>query len=150
MSDPTELAEIRALVDAYAVAVDTHDDELFSSIFTDDAELTIHRGGEQTGSYEGREAMPRVVALLRSSYRSTVHIVGSHRAVVRDDRRIALGVTSGVAHHIGPPPGTDGPATDRQLGLRYVDGYRWEDGRWHIATRQVHQLWIRTVEVEAP
>jgi hypothetical protein len=150
VSDDAELAAIRALVEGYAIALDTHDEALFSSLWTDDAVLTIHKDGQQTGAYEGVESMPRVVALLRTSYRATVHVVGSHRATIRDDRRVALGVTSGVAHHIAPPAGTTGPLVDRQLGLRYVDGYRWEGGRWLIASRQCHQLWLRSVDVEQP
>jgi ketosteroid isomerase-like protein len=139
--------DIRSLVDAYAVAVDTRDVELFSSVWTADAVLTVHKGDEQISSYDGAESMSRVIELISSRYRSTVHIIGAHRSVTRADGRVAVGVTSAVAHHIGPVAG--GPSWDRQLGIRYVDGYRWEGGAWLIASRQCHQLWINDVAVEA-
>ncbi|MBA2283174.1 MAG: nuclear transport factor 2 family protein [Actinomycetota bacterium] len=147
MSDPQAAAEIRALVEGYAVAADTLDAELFRSLWTADAELTIHRGGEQTGHYDGVDDMPRLIDTLRSRYRHTVHVVGSHRVALRDDGRLAVGVTSGVGHHIGPVDG--GPAWNRQIGLRYIDGFRLEDGAWRLASRQCHQLWQVENAVEA-
>ena len=50
MTDFAELAEIRSLVDAYAIAVDTHDEELFESIWTDDGILTVHKAGQVVGT----------------------------------------------------------------------------------------------------
>lgn len=119
--------DLRALVDAYAVAADDRDGAAFGALFTDDACLIVgdHR-------YDGRTSISSVPGRL-SKYRRTLHLVSTHRVHVDGDR--ATGTAYCEAHHVDDD-------ADRVLYIRYDDEYaRGADAGWRFAVRAVHVLW---------
>jgi hypothetical protein len=142
--DVADRLALRDLVDAYAVAVDARDDELFVSLFTPDAKVIVHRSGmaEPVATFDGAAALPKLVGALAARYAVTFHLVGNHRSVVTGDT--AVGETYCVAHHIfldpeGEPPGVP---TDLRMPVRYADRYqRGADGVWRFTRRAVTSMW---------
>jgi hypothetical protein len=141
---------LRGLVEAYARAVDTCDDDLFRSLWTDDARLTIHDGDQPARSvFEGPDAMTALIEALRRRYRMTFHMVGNHHCIIDGDE--AEGEAYCLAHHFrNPDDGGMGPgATDVSMGLRYVDVYRRDPaGGWKFSSRAARHLWRRVELVD--
>jgi ketosteroid isomerase-like protein len=132
---------LRALVDAYALALDRLDVEGFASLWTDDGVLTIHEdgpGAEPTAEIRGRDRMHQPFSRLRT-YRATIHVVGTHLAEGAPDG--AVGTTYCQAHHL--VEGDDGPPVDKVLTIRYRDGFRSEPEGWRFSHRRVEVL-LRT------
>lgn len=130
--------ELRALVEAYAVAADRRDSDAFAALFTEDATLaTYDASGSQRSRYTGRSEIASIPDRLRT-YDLTVHIVSTVDLHV--DGADATGEAYCDAHHVR---GTD----DRLLVIRYVDRY-CRDDRWRFASREVRVLWTETRTIE--
>lgn len=124
--------ELRALVEAYAFAVDRRDSEDFIALFNTDATLTVHdTSGAVTGTYVGRTELTELPKRL-SRYDQTLHQVHNHDVVIRGEE--ATGEVYGTAHHV-TGEGPDG--TDRVLTILYVDRYGREAGHWRFRSREV-------------
>jgi len=144
--------ELRALVLGYATAVDTLDGPGFAGLFTEDGELWVPdptRGPDPVVCRAGAEALGRIPSGL-ARYRSTHHVVWSATYDRDDDGGDdgAIGVVSGVAHHLAATPdgpaGAEGPGTDTVWYIRYEDRYRRTVDGWRIARRALH---LRGLEV---
>jgi ketosteroid isomerase-like protein len=129
---------LRALVDAYAIALDRLDVEGFASLWTDDGVLTIHEDGpraQPTAEIRGRDRMHLPFTRLRT-YRATIHVVGTHLAEGAPDG--AVGTTYCQAHHLVARD--DGPPVDKVLTIRYRDSFRSEPEGWRFSHRRVEVL----------
>jgi hypothetical protein len=133
---PDDRQALRRLVDSYATAADTRDDELFISLFTPDATLRIHQNGELLGTFAAPDGLRHATAPL-DQYQATMHLVANHTYTLdADDGR---GTTYCVASHCRPAG--DG-FENLQMKLRYDDEYRrGDDERWRFSARDLHILW---------
>ena len=133
---PDDRQALRRLVDAYATAADTRDDNLFISLFTPDATLRIHQNGALLGTFAAPDGLRQATAPL-DQYRATMHLVANHAYTLEGDA--GTGATYCIASHCRPAG--DG-FENLQMTLRYDDEYRrGEDGRWRFSVRDLHILW---------
>ena len=154
----TDDAALRALSLGYAAAVDALDGDAFAALFTEDGELWVPDvavGPEPTIRRTGAGQLSRIPSGL-ARYHVTRHGVGPATFTVDGDT--AMGVVTGVAHHLStagpdaaPVPG-GGPGTDTIWYLRYEDRYLRRPGGWRMARRALHLRWIeeRPVDLVGP
>ena len=114
---------LKALVDAYARAVDGRDFDGVASLFTADGVLIVN----------GRETRQReaIISAMRSleQYDRTEHVVHGTKWTVDGDT--ASGITHGTAHHI---KGDD----DRVVDITYVDtATRDNSNTWRFTRREL-------------
>jgi hypothetical protein len=141
--DPADRLALRDLVESYAAAADARDEELFVSLWIEDAVLQVHYAHEQqpATTVVGRDRMAGVPKTLRTRFPETFHYVGNHRCQVDGDS--AVGETYCEAHHLHT--GDDGRPADLRMVIRYADEYtRCADGVWRFARRTVNVLWQHT------
>ena len=119
---------ISMCIGRYAKALDDRDFGTVAACFTPDAQVTY----SGTTLEPGREAIVAYLQGLRSLIAST-HIMSQPVIDLDGDR--AHVETSGLAFLVVP---TDGEPVVRTRGLRYVDEFVFQDGRWMIAQR-VHR-----------
>jgi ketosteroid isomerase-like protein len=133
-----DLAEIAALVQAYATAADAGDSEGLATLFLPEGRLTTWPPDGSPGTpHYGIESIGTVPTTLALRYESSVHRLGELHVVVSDDGRTALGNLDCDAELVA-----DG--VTRALTLRYEDAYRRDaDGNWRFVTRDVR---IQSVE----
>jgi hypothetical protein len=125
--------ELRALVDAYALAVDERDATALTALFADDGILAVvGPDGVEAHRYVGRGEISAVPARLER-YDSTLHLVSTHLATCKGDA--GTGVAYCEAHHR-----TGG--ADAVRFIRYDDEYVRSGDGWHFACRSVRTLWI--------
>jgi ketosteroid isomerase-like protein len=128
--------ELRALIDAYALALDERDVPALLSLFHPDAVLATHLPGEERGDpiYRGTGEIGRVMDVL-ARFDETMHLMHNHTVVVAGDGGRATGLVLCVAHHLYEE---DGAPHDLVMGIRYRDRYaRDADGRWKFADRRI-------------
>ncbi len=143
--DPDTRLALRALVDAYAVAVDQRDAEAFVGVFAPDGILDVlDAEGRRLGGYRGHAELAQVTERV-ARYHRTLHLVSTHRCVAAPAGEVA-GVAYCEAHHLTPADDGDG-WDDRVLSIRYDDRYRHTIDGWAIAGREVHTLWVRSERV---
>jgi ketosteroid isomerase-like protein len=121
--------EIRELVQLYSRGVDRKDIELLKTLYTKDA--TDDHGSHFSGTAE---------AYIEFLARSLPHIhVGGHficnHLISMIDAVHAEGEVYALAYHF-IPDGKGGSVRD-VAGVRYLDNYRKEGGRWLFARRVV-------------
>jgi hypothetical protein len=135
-----DLAEIRRLVEAYAIAMDSTDLEAFGRQFVPDGSLIVRAPGREKplGVFHGpgADGIGLIARLISELYRCTLHHITTHQATVNGDR--ATGTTYCLAYHI--VDGDDGGALET-LGVRYAEELvRTTDG-WRFQTRDATRLW---------
>ena len=127
------MQELRALVDAYALAVDERDRTDFSYLFAPDGVLVIAGAdGAESHRYVGRDEIATVPDRL-ARYERTFHLVSTHRC--RIDGDTASGVAYCEAHHRAG-------GHDAVRYIRYDDDYVRVDGAWRFGSRTVTTRWI--------
>jgi ketosteroid isomerase-like protein len=138
-------AEIRALGDRYAAAVDERDVAGLLAIFAPDATLARRPGDDGEPGFEltGHDALSGIIRRLIRDYRGTSHVLGERHYDI--DGATAAGEIHCTAHHLREEPGGD--LIDRVLHLRYRDTYARVDGTWWITRREL--LVDRTEELPA-
>lgn len=132
--------EIRELAQLYARGVDRKDVELLRTLYTSDA--TDSHGTHFDGSAKD------YFAFLETSLPHMHvggHFICNHLIAVDGDD--AEGEVYAIAWHL-IPDGTGGLLHDI-AGVRYIDRYRREDGRWLFASR-VASFDMRKKEPAAP
>jgi hypothetical protein len=149
---------LRDLVDAYGVALDSRDPDLYASLWHDGAVFASHFPagrplrvpglGEEHGYPEGQRTAPagmqEAITGLAARFDQTLHFVGNHRVVLDGDR--ATGVTYSLAHHLRR---ANGATVDWILACTYDDLYRRTGDAWRFDRRDVHVLWTLEVRVSA-
>jgi uncharacterized protein (TIGR02246 family) len=119
---------ITSCIARYARALDDRDFDAVAACFTADAQVTY----SGVALAPGREAIVDYLQGLRSLIAST-HIMSQPVIDIDGDR--ARVETSGLAFLVAS---TDAQPVVRTRGLRYVDQFVRQDGRWLIAER-VHR-----------
>jgi hypothetical protein len=136
----TDLAHIRRLVEAYAIAMDENDLDAFDRIFVPEGALVVLAPGrdEPLGTFQGPgpEGVGLVSILMDQLYRNTLHHITTHVATV--DGEGATGVTYCLAYHM--VDGADGGELET-LGVRYEDEYVRTPQGWRMGTRRATRLW---------
>jgi ketosteroid isomerase-like protein len=135
-----ELAEIRRLVDAYALAMDRRDLEAFPRLFVPDGALVVRAPGREKplGIFQGPgpDGVGLIARLLGDLYRATLHHITTHEATIDGDR--ATGTTYCLAYHV--VDGADGGALET-LGVRYEEEFVRTTEGWRIRVRDATRLW---------
>jgi hypothetical protein len=119
---------IRELALLYSRGVDRKDIELLKTLYTEDA--TDDHGSHFNGP---ADAYIRFLERSLPGMLAGGHFVCNHLIAVDGDT--AEGEVYALAHHI-IPDGKGGTVQD-VAGVRYVDRYRKQDGRWLFASRVV-------------
>jgi ketosteroid isomerase-like protein len=129
-------AEIRALGDRYAAAVDDRDIGGLLAIFAPDATLARRPGDDGEPGFEltGHDALRGIIRRLIRDYRSTSHVLGERHYDI--EGATAAGEIHCTAHHLREAPGGD--LIDRVLHLRYLDTYERTGDTWRITRRELH------------
>jgi len=138
--DANETADrlaLRALVEHYARMVDDRAWDELPEVFTPDGELT-GPGYAMTGYDALRDGLS-----LIEQYDSTLHLVHNHYVTLEGDT--AAGETYGVAGHLYE---SNGVARKLDMGIRYRDSYRKEDGAWRLSKREFHLAWQQDLPLE--
>jgi hypothetical protein len=144
--DQAELANlvaieaIRKLPMLYARGVDRKDYDLVRSLYADDC----------VADYDGVvfETPDQFVDMLRVNmprYIYTGHHMCNH--LIEVDGDTAEGEVYTLAYHV-VPDGKGGLVHDK-IGVRYIDRYRKENGRWLFAARSVRIDWQTFEALEA-
>jgi ketosteroid isomerase-like protein len=131
----TDRLELRALVDAYASALDRRDIDAFVALFTADAHLGIYEPGVEipASRFDGTAELASLMSMLEV-YGETMHVMANH--TVTFDGEQANGEVYCLAHHL-----TDGATRNLAMTIRYRDRYeRTQDG-WRIAHRRIIRYW---------
>jgi hypothetical protein len=124
--------EIERVIYRYCRGSDRCDEELLTSVYHDDA---IDDHGDLFRG-PALEFIPMVIDLLRSRFRSTMHLVGNIHIELHGDR--ADVDTYCLAQHV---TAGDDPAL-RVFGCRYVDKFERRPGvGWRILHRTVVAEW---------
>ena len=148
ISRPTErdLHEIRALVDAYAYAVDQRDEPMLTALLTPDAALI--RPASMVG--RGEPAALSGVGLPGQILGAVAHLHSTRHAVAQ---QVLMGAGTTItvqaetyctAHHIYAK---DDAHRDNRMHVRYQDTFVRQDGRWWISRRELNVDFIEDVPV---
>jgi hypothetical protein len=136
--DPTDLAAlvdkeaIRDLAMLYSRAVDRQDYDLVQSLYTEDATDThgdLHFATVEAFVANLRKGMP--------NFRYTGHHICNH--LIALDGETGEGEVYALAYHLRTP--VEGEHIEWLMGVRYLDKYRKENGRWRFADRTVVYDW---------
>lgn len=124
-------AELRALVDRYAVESDKGNQEAYHEIFVENLNLRLHSGGQVTEFHNVDELIKayKTFGAAKISFHQT-----GQQFVEFADRLHATGVVYLTALLV------DDNDTPTRLYLRYYDKYEKIGGRWWIASREQHIL----------
>jgi ketosteroid isomerase-like protein len=121
---------LRELTYRYARLVDDRAYDDIPTVFTEDA-LLEGPGYKMTGHAELQGGLEQI-----EMYSATLHCVHNHLVKLAGDE--ATGEAYCVANHLYE---ADGIARKLDMGIRYTDRYRREDGHWRIAKRVLHLIW---------
>jgi hypothetical protein len=135
-----DAAEIRRLVDAYAVSMDTGDLELLAELFVPEGSLVVCTLGRAqpiaTFVGTGADGIGVIPLAMAEVYESTMHQITTHFS--RPDGARATGTTYCVADHVLKDSST--PVLE-SLGVRYREEWVRTDAGWRFARREVTRLW---------
>lgn len=135
-----ELAEIRSLVDRYALAMDRNDLDAFPQLFVPDGRLVVRASGRDKpmGIFRGPgpDGVGLIARLMNDLYRATLHHITTHEARIGGNR--ANGTTYCLAYHM--VDGEDGGALET-LGVKYDEQFVRTDDGWRFDVRDATRLW---------
>ncbi|WP_235174594.1 nuclear transport factor 2 family protein [Tomitella biformata] len=151
ISRPSErdLHEIRALVDAYAYAVDRRDEPMLAALLTPDAALIRPASMVGAGQHAALTGvrLPNEILAAVAHLRSTRHIVAQQVLLGAGTATTVQAETYCTAHHIY---GKGDAHRDNRLHVRYRDTFVRQDGRWWISRRELLVDFIEDVPVTLP
>jgi hypothetical protein len=131
------LAEIRGLVDAYAVAMDEADLETLPRLFVPDGRLIVRALDREKPlavfGASGPDGVGLIARLLHELYRATLHSITTHHVHLDGDE--ALGSTYCLAYHV-----IAGDAVET-LAVRYAERFVRTPEGWRFHTRDATRLW---------
>jgi uncharacterized protein (TIGR02246 family) len=145
MREALTAVELRALVDAYASAVDRKEPGEVASLFSTNGRLVTTFGPgtpEEPVVHEGRETIRSVLSAGLAPYLRTTHIVGAHVVGLSGSRH--TGETTCLAHHVYV---REGKQRLLVMALRYADSYVREDGRWCFDERRLSLQWRQHLDL---
>lgn len=138
-TDTEDRLELRALVDAYARAVDDKDVDAVVALFTEDGRLLSHlMPGTEVEPLvrQGHEMLRRALEAGLAQYVRTTHVVGGQ--VLELDGASASGTTVCLAHHVYE---RDAGRRLLVMAIRYEDGYERRHGLWRFTERRLRLDW---------
>jgi hypothetical protein len=125
--------EITDVIKRLARGTDRLDEDLMASCYHAD-------GFDDHNAFRGSGAeFAKWIMTVLPRYEATMHLIGPPNIRLEGD--VAHVDTYCVAHHVGT-------ATDKVLGLRYVDRFERRAGTWLIAKRVCAFDWTYTVPFE--
>jgi 3-phenylpropionate/cinnamic acid dioxygenase small subunit len=136
-------AELRALVEEYAMITDALDYEAWVNLFIPDGEFSPTNAGEDEPFVVWTGERLQDVLHNNDQWKRTFHLIGNHR-VTFDDPEHPKGVTYCLAHHLY----RDQPKAYVML-MRYFDDYIETDDGWRFAARRPEMVWNQIVDVDA-
>ena len=125
--------ELRALLQRYARAVDQRDSVALAELFRPDAVLVGARGTQTLHEWLKTMRGPR-------AFPTSMHVLGDPLITVERSGTGATLDTYAVVYQLGDPDSGQGDLT---LGINYLDDAVLEAGRWAIARRESHTVWMR-------
>jgi hypothetical protein len=143
---------LRALVDAYADAVDRKDGPGVASLYAPDGRMEVadDRDPDAAGVCRtGREEITRALRVL-GHYRALTHVVGGQALAAGgagDGSASAIGTTTCLAHHVLD---RDGRRILQVMGVKYHDRYVRLDEGWRFALRRIEFQWRDEHDLPAP
>lgn len=117
---------VAELLASYNRGVDTHDEELWMSVWHPDAEYLI---GDTFGDHIGEEAIKGILHTLRDYFHEMHHYATNVVIDVQGDAATAL-VDADVT-------ATDKSGRAMMLAASYVDAFERRDGKWGFSKRDV-------------
>jgi len=137
MEAGTDEAELRRLVESYAMAMDRGDAEGFHDLFTADGALVVlaSDGTRELGTFRGPgpDGVGLVARLIGERYCHTMHHVTNH--IVSIDGDTSTGTTYCLAYHLREDERIE------TLGVSYADSYVRTDAGWRIRMRRATRVW---------
>jgi len=131
---------LRALVDAYADAVDRKEAAEVAALFAPDGRMVVAGDGGARGGgtrRRGRREIADALAAL-GSYHTLTHVVGGQALARHATDGAVTGITTCVAHHVLE-------RGDRRvlqvMGVKYHDTYVRLDEGWRFAERTLEFQW---------
>jgi SnoaL-like domain len=126
--------EINAVLNNYAIALDSQDWPLFETCFTPQAELRYDRtgGGVQSPS----EWLAGAKAVFPVMFLATQHNVSTVAIEIDEDRASARSYV--IAQHVLAEPAGELVL----IGGHYTDTLIRAEGRWRIASRVAGEFWL--------
>lgn len=137
MLSADDRAELRELVERYALSVDARDFAAAGALFTEDGELALPEPPAQLSPARlvtGRPAIERELGGL-VAFAVTFHGVTGHSIQGAQHGDAAEGRVNCIAHHMSAG---DGAARDLVWYMRYRDDYRRTAAGWRFARRSIH------------
>jgi uncharacterized protein (TIGR02246 family) len=132
--------EILELANRYANAVDAHDAEATSDLFTLDG---IHRTQQGRIKGSGRRQIYDYFEQSFAAQGRSFHSVHGHVIDFREDTHDATGTVTGHAELLLEE-------TPRIVAVRYADTYQQLDGQWRFSERvQSYLYWVELSEYSA-
>ena len=125
--------ELRGLLQRYARAVDARDLDALSELFRPDAVLVGARGTQTFEEWLETMRGPR-------AFPTSMHVLGDPLITLGGNGTEATLDTYAVVYQLSDP---DSGRGDLTLGINYRDDAVLEEGRWRIARRESHTLWMR-------
>lgn len=134
---------LRALVDAYADAVDRNDPAGVAALFMPDGRLVVPDPSHPDRPFTERTGREEIVAALGrlGRYRALTHVVGGQVLAAADAGLAAdhvTGVTACLANHVYE---RDGRPRLLVMGIHYHDAYRRHEGAWRFVERSLDIGW---------
>lgn len=125
--------ELRGLLQRYARAVDARDLDALSELFRPDAVLVGARGTQTFEEWLETMRGPR-------AFPTSMHVLGDPLITLGGNGTEATLDTYAVVYQLSDP---DSGRGDLTLGINYRDDAVLEEGRWRIARRESHTVWMR-------
>lgn len=148
---PTErdLHEIRALVDAYAHAVDRRDEAMLAALLTPDAALIRPASMVGAGEHAALSGigLPGEILAALAHLRATRHVVAQQVLLGAGAATTVQAETYCTAHHIYA---RGEEHRDHRMHERYRDSFVRQDGRWWISRRELLVDFTEDVPVTVP
>lgn len=131
---------IRKTLSEYCHGCDRCDEAVMSSVYTEDS-------WDDHGIYQapGAEFSARMIAAIHETTSSLFHLLGQSLITVTGDEAVAETYFFAASTSDGEDEGE----ICNQLGGRFVDKLRRENGRWLIRHRTVVRDWAISLPVEA-
>ena len=140
-ADSAERIALFDLVCRYAQAVDRRDFTALAELFTEDIRLHLPHLEIQA---EGRAQVVACISPIADMYEKTFHTV--HNQLVEVKQGMAQGETYCVARHFRQ---ANGAPQRYDMGIRYQDRFRRENGVWRICLRELLLDWEETRNLSA-
>lgn len=135
-------AELKHLVDYYAVESDKDNQDAYVNVFAADCHVRVYFNNELGMEFHNLQDL--IVAYKGfGAAQEAFHINGQQTVDFQDDHH-ATGVAYGLAHLVNEEGG------QRQLtthAVRYYDTYEKRDGRWLIAAREQYFVFSKTENI---